>query len=141
MATRLLLTYYTACTVHSCLCVCVVSDYVISEGLPSFPMDTSYMRDIRQRVGVAKKLEAALHRRKKVCYNFRHFRTSFSFRTRLTVVLILSLQIKRETDWIQSTARALELELDQDWYGMKTDSTGTQESDREQVLKGDVLLL
>ena len=50
-----------------CVCVCVMSDYVISEGLPSFPMDTSYMRDIRQRVGVARKLEAALHRRKKVC--------------------------------------------------------------------------
>ena len=48
---------------------------------------------------------------------------------------IISPQRKRDNDWLQSTAHAMELELDQDWYGMGTDKPTSQELDKEEELK------
>ena len=37
------------------------------EDIPTFPMDTMYLQAIRKRVSVARRIEATLHNRKKVC--------------------------------------------------------------------------
>jgi ATP-dependent RNA helicase DDX24/MAK5 len=80
------------------------------DDIPTFPMDTMYLQAIRKRVSVARRIESALHKRKKR---------------------------QRDSDWLRSSAQAMELELDRDWYGTETASTATntQEANRVQSLK------
>ena len=48
------------------------------------------------------------------------------------------LQTQRHTDWVRSSAQALELELDQDWYGMEAEHAPINRKEAEKVdsLKG-----
>ena len=47
-------------------------------------------------------------------------------------------QKQRDTDWLRSSAQAMELELDQDWYGTETapNTTDAREANGVQSLKG-----
>ena len=52
--------------------------------------------------------------------------------------IYLPIQKQRDTDWLRSSAQAMELELDQDWYGTETTPTtaNTREANGVQSLKG-----
>ena len=53
-------------------------------------------------------------------------------------MLICILQTRQHTDWVRSSAQALELELDQDWYGMEAELAPINRKEAEKVdnLKG-----
>ena len=98
-------------------------------------MDTMYLQTIRKRVSVAKRLEAAMYRRKKV---FK--KTSMFLYSGNILPSAQKLQAQCATDWLRSSAQAMELELDQDWYGMRSEhaTTDTRKVDRVEVLKGTI---
>ncbi len=52
-------------------------------------MDVSYLRAVRKRVGVARRIDAAQHRQRKV---------------------------KKSNDWFVQSAKAMEIDLDDDLY-------------------------
>ena len=54
------------------------------------------------------------------------------------IYMYIRIQKQRDTDWLRSSAQAMELELDQDWYGTETTPTtiNTREANGVQSLKG-----
>lgn len=74
---------------YMCICIVIFATLHTDEELPSFPVDSAYLKAIRRRVSLARQIHKIEHQRNKSV---------------------------RAEQWLSKSAKALDIELDEDLY-------------------------